>query len=219
MESLAWLDRALKGWTILPECPAGVHNTMTAATRGDRKVPGSPRCVCPRAIELRDAALRHRQEYERGVSAARKAHPNVTYASGRPLLEQIPGGERWLNQPRQRVQAPDFDRNVPCATDRGRELLTVACSSRAANSASYRAAFVRLCREQCPAYAQCLAWILNSEEPAGSWGMVYAGLTVNDRKRIGRERRAVDQERGEAGRRSGYGNRRGSFGSYGQADG
>lgn len=233
MESLAWLDGALKGWAVSPACQSGVHNTLTAATRGDRNTPGSPRCTCPRGLELRDAAQQRRRLND---SARSRISPNASYTPDRPLLEQIPGGKRWLNTPRVPQRAPDFN-SAPCGTNAGRELLERACDSREKRSALHRQNFVRLCRTGCGNYEDCLAWILNAETPAGSWGLIYSGLTVNDRRRVARERREADRQRvnmegagSDAGagtteraagtgaapqRRAGYGNRRGAYGSYG----
>lgn len=187
----------------MPDCPASTHNTATAATRGDRKVPGSPRCICPRALELRAEALKRRRYTEQ--TGLKMRHPNVTYAPGRPLLEQIPEGERWINAPRRPVRPPTFDRNVPCGTQGGQQLLERACSKEK-NAVQARDVFIQACREQCPSYGGqegCLAWILNSEEPAGSWGQIYGGLTVNDRKRVAKERKqtqgAGDHDRAGAG--------------------
>ena len=87
-----------------------------------------------------------------------------------------------------RVVTPNLF-GAPCSTPEGIKLLDEAVNGRSKNAAKHRERFVRQCLEQCSVYEQCRAWVVNGEGRfPGQWGRIYAGLTVNDRKRLARER-------------------------------
>lgn len=169
---------ALKGaagpWLVLDYCPATQHNTLNAA-RGVR-VPGSVRCVCPRACDLlaayaKASAARKRAEREQ---EARKHFPAPPKAE-KPKMAAPPGSSisRYLRNVHG-GSAPDL-RNGRCAAETAK--FDAALDGRRVIEAQ------RVCFG-CPVRLSCEAWVLESEQPAGDWGGVYGGLSVADRRRI-----------------------------------
>jgi Transcription factor WhiB len=78
-----------------------------------------------------------------------------------------------------------------CTTTGGRTLMDAL----AEQSEGAAAAVKKMC-ETCPALAQCASWILEAEQPGGSWGGYYAGMTRAERYERWKEKEA---ERGKQG--------------------
>lgn len=94
---------------------------------------------------------------------------------------------------------PDMTR-AACGSVTGQSLLDRATDGRSRAANMYRGQFVKLCLTECQMYARCLAWVTRAEKPSpGAWGKIYAGLTVNDRRRLAAARDV------QAGKQNGQG--------------
>ncbi len=159
-------------WRIADECPALIHNTQRAACSG----PAKTRCVCPHGLDLR-----HRRNS--GIAAWKQAHkqpqPKIRSTStqgGRHGKESA-----YLTNVRRPANAPSMVGN--CRTERGRKL-----ADRLLGAARGAVEEHRTMCTLCPALAACRRWVLEEEQPAGSWGGMYGALTVAERKRIASKR-------------------------------
>ncbi len=163
-------------WRILDECSSVVHNTVSAA-RGFSRGGPMPKCICPGAvIALRLDREHRRQNLERNLDriGGRMAIAH-TYAITGPKITEVPQLK---------------DRNMP-DLNRGhcrRPWNAAIVDGGFEDSAIMRASAKALCngtadQPVCPVKAECKAWMLGFEKPEGSWGGVYAGLDVYDRRR------------------------------------
>lgn len=171
-------------WRILAECPAKLHNTVRAV-RGAST--GGVRCICPRGIDLWQADLKRERERKQALKHGISPKPHTrkvnTLKSG-----VLPS---YLTNIGQNVRPPEMPtgERIPCRWPSNRAVVDRAIA--ATRGPAVRAAQA-LC-EQCPIASkqECLRWITDAEEPAGSWGGVYAGLTAADRKRAALDRMGV----------------------------
>lgn len=146
-------------WRILEDCPAVAHNTSRAAESGRS---GGAKCVCPRAVALREERLRRWR-----ASGTSKDNPVVKLSAVNP----VPVGKRIPDLSAGACQRPW---NVRIAnggfsvqpTKHGRDL---------------RAAAKSLCAT-CPVLKQCREYVTGQERPAGAWGGVWGGLDPWNRK-------------------------------------
>lgn len=161
---MVWQEIGLPGggpWRILENCPSRRHNTMNAS-RGKNN---DGRCICPRGVHLLKASAR-------GWEANRIRKPRL-----RAQSKIVP------------PDMPDLSTGA-CSTDEYRQI-----ARDGQNDATYlgavgaRDAARAVCLQHCPVQLQCRDYILAAERPAGSWGGVWGGLDVDERKRISRGRR------------------------------
>lgn len=160
-------------WRVLETCPAPRHNTARAA----RGAAGSPRCVCPVAEALHE---RYREQ-ERINKAARKA--GVPLAEARKKRDVLASMKvaAYLNNIVGGQTMPDL-RGGNCQNPEGRAVMDRAlASSQEQEGLGARAAAKALCVD-CPVLQACGAWALAEEKPAGAWGAVYGGMTVQERR-------------------------------------
>lgn len=154
-------------WRILPECPATGHNVF----RRIERPPDGIKCICPRAIALRDANLVMKRTERRG--AKRSGRTSIM-----PTLRPIPPEKLHS------YAAPDWT-NAACRTPAGRE-----ASDRAYDAISATAFSERMRVEMkawchvCPLMTKCREWVLAEERPAGSWGGVWGGLDPRERHEL-----------------------------------
>jgi hypothetical protein len=161
-------------WLVLQDCPAPRHNTLSAAkgryciSRG-KSVSGCPKCVCPRAAWwlTRENEQRRTSERERGVNRNNIRVPSFI--------------SNTLSQ-----GMPDLGRGL-CRTPEGREVIDEA-EGKQPNSAAVERA--RDMCSFCPVMEKCRDWVTRDEKPAGSWGLMYAGMTPRERIRESRGARA-----------------------------
>jgi hypothetical protein len=157
-------------WLVLDKCPAERHNTLSAAkgrfclARG-RSVSGRPKCICPRAQWWlqRENEQRRSNERERGVNRNNIRVPSFianTLAQGMPDLSE-----------------------GLCRSDSGRDIIDFAEGKQPNSLAVMKARY--LCAG-CPVMEQCKDWVTRDEKPAGSWGLMYAGMTPRERIRATR---------------------------------
>lgn len=159
-------------WMVLPDCPAPRHNTLSAAKgrycmRRGRYSSGLPKCICPRGLEMRRMESVQRRDNKKALQeAARREELRVpTYLT---------------NTRNQGV--PDLSKGA-CRTDKGRRIIDAA-GGKQANSAQVLAA--RFMCADCSAMVACGDWVTRDEKPAGSWGLMYAGMTPRERIRRSR---------------------------------
>ncbi len=149
-------------WVVSNLCRATKHNTVSAA-RGQR-IPGRARCMCPRALVLLE-------EYKaNGALKAGKRLPGSRRKSGPHLsvpiyMSNIVG-----------VGMPDLLGGL-CQREAGQRLAAAAVDGRRVQEMKDLCTF-------CPVRQKCEEWVLADETPAGSWGGVYAGMSVADRRRV-----------------------------------
>ena len=175
------VNRQLPGrgpWRILPECPARLHCTLSAA-RGRRGRAGSQnmaKCVCPRALHLKD--LDNQRNIAR-VQALRNAVVTETKKSGagRPTGTTQVTPKYMANV--KKVTIPDLSRGL-CRTPLGMAIMDAASETGGNALHRKRAKAVEMC-EGCPVKRECGDYVIAAEDPAGSWGHIYAGMTVTDR--------------------------------------
>jgi Transcription factor WhiB len=145
-------------WAVLADCPAKYHNTLNAA----RRAAHGGKCVCPGG-----AAMIERER---------------VYQSGRPARRIL------IDSP---LRAPQYEQNyktsgaVPdlskgsCRKPWGRPLLDAAAAVQYRGDATRSAQF--MC-SRCPVRKRCGEWVAQAEDPAGSWGGIYAGMTPHQRR-------------------------------------
>jgi hypothetical protein len=169
-------------WLVADECPAIRHNTLSSAigrqriSHGETRS-GLPRCVCPHATAMLD-------EYKaRRASGERR----------RPLISEAVEVNNRNN-----IRVPNFISNTlasgmpdlskgKCRTQQGRDIIDRAEGKQPNSAAVLRARF--LCAD-CPVMEKCGEWVKRDEKPAGSWGLMYAGMTPRERIRESRGVRA-----------------------------
>lgn len=173
-------------WLIEPDCPSDyLHNTAYAA-----RLPPAVRCKCPRALWAR------RQEWRKQDHQRRK-----------------PGAGERIGFPLTLVDAstPDLT-SGHCVTGGllARKIMDDAYSvTRTVEGFAARERAKSVCLgsdgAQCPALSACNGWVTKYEDPAGSWGGVYAGkdqweragVVVTIHSRLEHQmRKAMDQEKG-----------------------
>ncbi len=156
-------------WKILDECPATGHNIIRHA----RGLDGLAKCICPRATALRT-------EYNAVRRIDEKEARTVKMEQEIRLPVAVP---KNIHQ----FDAPDWARavcrkseNIP-VVDLGFEI------SRTRVARSGRAMAKLLCAT-CPLQQVCLAWVMQEEEPAGSWGGVWGGMDPWERVKAAKSR-------------------------------
>lgn len=145
-------------WRILAECPAMLHNTVRAATRGARE----HRCICPRALAL--AEIDRDDRLSRKNSSGRKLTPAASY------LNNVAEAASW----------PDLKGGL-CQTAGGRRIVDAYASEVKVTGAAM--AHRRMC-STCPVQRKCGIGVLKAEQPPGAWGGMYAGMSAADRKKV-----------------------------------
>jgi len=150
-------------WRILPDCPALLHNTMRAATQGAAE----HRCVCPRGL-----VMKGRYVQQKNASRARRNQEKPRGPQASTIM--------YLNNVRRPANTPSL--TGPCKTPEGLELADRVLSGRSGSVELHR-----LMCQLCPTLQRCRTWVLEEEVPAGSWGGMYGGLTVTDRRRMARK--------------------------------
>jgi len=137
-------------WMILADCPAASHNTVYSA-EGRR---GKPRCICPRALVLRQERIdKRRGEYKSGTVLRRNC--------GRPQPVAETLTRPIIGACRTRLDVVD----AAIKSSRGHAAMRALCAT-------------------CPVQPRCRDWVLKAEEPAGSWSGVLGGLDPLQRRNI-----------------------------------
>lgn len=154
---------------VLAECPGLLHNSLNAATKG----PAAGRCICPKALELKESDQRRRTEEKRleRTERAEEQRGNTSFKD--------PAHEKNY---RQGVTAPYLP-GRKCDTPQGRKITDTYNGPASTRPAGILAAHREMCFA-CPERAGCLAWAMKAELPAGSWGGMYGGYTAAERKAI-----------------------------------
>jgi len=158
-------------WRILAECPSSTHNSVRAARahvkgHGD----GTEKCICPRALSLLAAWRKSSDSLERQRERfARMKKIRLPLQTPAPVSVRMPdlrGGVCYR---------PEASK----ASEGGMNQQASISGIRARNRAK------ALCDAgPCPVRAQCRAWCLSNEQPAGSWGGVYGGLDPWNRRNL-----------------------------------
>lgn len=161
-------------WMVLPDCPGPAHNTLRAAHgwgRGGGSRQQHPRCVCPRAAALLECERIERRERERRVRQAEQEE-------GMPVKQ----GSSYMRNAAQGVAVPELTW-ARCRTPEGLQLLdemTEVCGP----AQMFRARKVQAMCFRCVEQQPCAVWALKAEDPPGSWGGVYGGMTAAQRKNV-----------------------------------
>ncbi len=150
-------------WRILPECPSFIHNTLRS-TRGRIH-----NCICPRALDLREASL---EKLRKANAAARAARQQNTGRGSAPT---------YMANIKSEVGAPNLE-GAPCSSKTGVLAMDLMLSEANSLQAKGRALHRKLCAA-CPVetHQRCDAWWREAETPAGAWGGMYAGKTRKER--------------------------------------
>lgn len=154
-------------WKILDECEAPGHNVITRA----RGLNGSPKCICPRALVLKAAYDKSRRDAER--EAYQQPIEKLPQAVARNIHHY--DAPEWTKAA---CRAPEFRGIV----DAGFE---VAMKKSAMEG---RARAKELCHYRCPMQEICAGWVLQEEDPPGSWGGVWGGMDPWERVKISKSR-------------------------------
>ncbi len=158
-------------WRILPECPALTHNTEQAATCGPR----DKRCICPRALD------KAKERRERQAKLARQRG----YVD--PMRAILPPGQRSGTTPLYLANTAGAMPSMPdaaCKTPDG-----ARWSDRAIEGSEKAIAAMKVMCSSCRALELCRSSVLKLELFPGSWGGVYGGMSVQDRRRVSEIRR------------------------------
>lgn len=137
-------------WRIVQDCPGSIHNTAHAAREGG--------CRCPHALELRREEWR-RQDQKRRKSSDRIGFPLTLVDASTPDLSKghcVTGG-----RPAQAIMDGGYDAKRTVEGFAARERAKGVCWGSDGT--------------QCPAMSACDGWVTGYEDPAGSWGGVFAG--------------------------------------------
>jgi hypothetical protein len=128
-------------------------------------VSGRPKCICPRGRALLDGENRRRAEKlaERGED-----RNNI----------RVPV---FMNNTRSQG-VPDLSKGK-CRSAEGRQIIDDA-EGKPPNSLAVQKAR-NLCAD-CTVFERCRDWVKRDEKPAGSWGLMYAGMTPRERMRESR---------------------------------
>lgn len=141
-------------WRILENCPADRHNTAKA-TR-DRG------CKCPRGVAL----LRAERNRKIGVISE---HRSVVREGGKfdsQVFRRVP-------EKIDHLAAPDWTK-AAC-----KEYISIAdggFDTEASHEAIARREAAKLLCTTCPLFEECRTWVMEKEQPRGSWGGVWGGL-------------------------------------------
>jgi hypothetical protein len=183
------VNRKLPGggpWRILPECPARLHNSLSAGRGRNPRTRAEihTRCICPRTLVLVLAD---------NVKARVRRLNRKELAASAPVTvrrKPLPPTPAYLSNVK-KVEIPDLMAGL-CRTRIGQQIMDLASEVETGSLALFRKQAAKaMCEEECPVYAACLAWITSgTEQPAGSWGGIYAGMTATER---------VNYTRGKAG--------------------
>ncbi len=156
-------------WPVKPDCPAPKHNTLRAATgRLAGQGGGFPKCVCDRALELLEIDRKNRRE-----------------ANRRPTVEMIYSKAGRAPATRSIADTPESMRNGACTTPDGFWVMD-AYQDRP-NEAAIAEHARALCFS-CPAKGDCLQYIVDVEQPPGTWAGMYAGLSPAQRRAAAKRR-------------------------------
>ena len=180
---------AAETYPIKPDCPAPRHNTLNAA-RGvksksssgrrinGRQVSGFPPCICDHAVELNKAFMTKR----RARYGARKSAPadpaKVLANAERTRRNAILNNLAAMSATRRGVETPDLAAGE-CRTLRG--MVTMDNYVDWPQSEGRVGAARGVCGA-CRLSVACEAWVIAAEQPAGSWGGMYAGMTPQNRR-------------------------------------
>lgn len=149
-------------WRVLDECPAPKHNTLRAREgRMGRAATRVPCCICPGAVELHRRDLQRRSRGQRRPKPITTARVGVTSKPGRPRVD-LSGGT--------------------CQTPYGAALVRHYQETAGARQTNVRKAIRFMCR-RCKVAEACRDYVETYEDPAGSWGGVWAGLTPHERRK------------------------------------
>lgn len=151
-------------WLILEHCLAENHNTVHSSQAGKGRI----RCICPHAVSLkkdRDRAWGETRRRDKKEEARRL----LTEKANREI-EAV-----------QRIAAPRKG-----AGGRTPRLELAACRGQydtvdAAYSSDRAYGAARELCGLCPVLQACDRYITDAEEPAGSWGGVWAGMSPRER--------------------------------------
>jgi hypothetical protein len=146
-------------WLIERWCPAMLHNTVRAATRGAVQ----HRCKCPRALVL--------AEKDRKAKSAGKHIGNGEYPTYIANVN-VRANSEW----------PDLSAGA-CNNAEGKLLVDAYMAASSDKEKGTAKALKSLCR-RCPVVAECAAMVLKFELPGGAWDGIYAGMTAADRRAI-----------------------------------
>jgi hypothetical protein len=169
-------------WKVLPGCPAKKHNTLSASkgklnVPGRKTVSGNPKCVCPRALALKEDEKNRRTAAAAASRGGTSGRLNRAAGSRRQAYREGSGRATYVANMRQGAPPPEL-RDASCRTPGGRKIIE-ATEGHSRHSTQALAA-KRLC-DMCPERAACLGWAMRDEIPAGSWGLVYGGLLPGER--------------------------------------
>jgi hypothetical protein len=159
-----WLQEG--PWRILEECEAPIHNTISAARGVVARDTYGKRCICPRATKLMEAY--HERERER--DKARWAETDRKR-------------ELMLRQAMKAMNMPDLQ-DAACMLEENRHLVDAGFNDdRTAAGVRDRAKAKAVC-DSCPmnTFIVCQQWVKTEEDPKGSWGGVYAGEDIYERR-------------------------------------
>lgn len=169
-------------WKILEECPASGHNTKTRAVKPSDGL----RCICPRAKSM--VEQHNRESLERVRNYRRTTQPEA------PENKRAEINVRTLH-PRElrNYKRPDMSKGR-CVTQPGALKKFDAAQEAVADTVpatKARNAAKEVCGS-CIMQHQCLAWTLQEESPAGSWGGVLGGMDPWEREEA---KRRIDGSR------------------------
>ncbi len=157
-------------WLIKADCPGLLHNTQNAALKGAKHL----RCICPRGLALRRAGL--------DAVNARRAAKGVTQPgnAGRAASGSRSGSlPTYLANVRDAGAFPSLPPGGKCQSRYGLSVVDAYFAEKAGSAAAHQ----QMCGS-CPLREQCAAVVLKFEKPAGSWGGMYAGMDVAERRRV-----------------------------------
>lgn len=171
-------------WLILAECPAQGHNTQRAAEGYKNGKRSADKCVCPRAVALYAHMLVERRDRQR-----------VEWHRRKPAKAEPRSAPQYAQTVKQNVAVPDLRKGL-CRTQAGMRLMDAASKSRASGR---RKEALEMCLN-CPVMIECGQWVTQAEDPPGSWGGIYGGMTTGDRrmKKLGVRRGSGESDDGAA---------------------
>jgi hypothetical protein len=152
-------------WKILPECSGKTHNSLYAAKGKSSR--GTPKCICPRALALlkehRKAQKPYAAEYlqRRREAGWRNTALNINRSTYRQADPDLTGGS--------------------CMAPYGQKLMDRAEGT---TKGAVRNQYVREVKEMCwgcKRLDECGSWVVRAEDPPGTWGGIYAGMTRDER--------------------------------------
>jgi hypothetical protein len=136
-------------WRILADCPSPTHNSARASEARE----GSIRCVCPRALALKEGRIKAWSEGWHEKTGGQRVH-KVTHAP------KVSMGNMSM---------------AACRTKSNRDIVDAAFDGQAGYSP-----MKKIC-DGCPIVEGCRAYVSAAESPAGSWGGVWGGMTPRER--------------------------------------